>query len=165
MSLKKAHVIGVEVDMVPLIDIISLLLMFLIMVGDMAKSASNVHMTLPRADMAINDTQYSKKLEGRIVVQLEKQKDSRYMAKVENAKFDLVEGGASKSLREYLERLVTKRQASMKVSEDSLGGFSIPVKLRIGEDAPMYEVERVMMALARARLTNVQYAAQKVERH
>jgi len=38
---------------------------------------------------------------------------------------------------------------------------TFPVKLRIPQEAPMREVERVVMTLARAGLVNVQYAAEK----
>ena len=42
----------IEVDMVPYIDIVSLLLMFLLIVGDMTKGATAVKMKLPKVDMA-----------------------------------------------------------------------------------------------------------------
>jgi len=45
----------VEVDMVPMIDIITLLLMFLVIVGDMAASANTIQMKLPRASEALTD--------------------------------------------------------------------------------------------------------------
>ena len=42
-----------------------------------------------------------------------------------------------------------------------LGEVSFPVKLRIPANAPMFEVERVVMTMAKAKLVNVQYAAEK----
>jgi biopolymer transport protein ExbD len=162
----KQGMIPVEVDMVPLIDVISLLLMFLVITGDMAKSATNVKMTLPRADMAIPDSQSSKgKTEGRIVVQMEKQRDTgKYMAKVESNRFELVEGGSSKTLIDFLEAQITRRAAVKAFTRGPAGEVPFPVKLRIPADAPMNEVERVVMTMAKAKLVNVQYAAEKEKR-
>ena len=149
----KAQIIPVEVDMVPLIDIISLLLMFLVIVGDMAKNANNVQMKLPRADMSVHDSGG----EGRIVVQMKQHPDGRYMARVDNYDFELLAGGHNQSLLDFLEKLINRRGAK----PDKDGGVPFPVKLRIPADAPMGEVERVMMAMARVKLVNVQYAAEK----
>lgn len=160
MGLRKSEMTKVEVDMVPLIDIISLLLMFLVMVGDMAKNANSVRMKLPRADMARDDKDLP--TEGRIVVQMKKDDaDGRYWAIVQGSKFELVKSGASKTLISFLEEQITRSKALKEVKEGPDGSVPIPVKLRIPEEAPMFEVERLVQSLAQARLTNVQYAASK----
>jgi biopolymer transport protein ExbD len=155
MSLRKTGIIPVEVDMVPLIDIVSLLLMFLVMVGDMARNASNVKMKLPRADMAVADPP----CEGRIVVQL-KQENGRLWAVVENRRYELVSDGRNDALIRYLEDLTARRRLA-NAPQDKDGNLLFPVKLRIPAEAPMNEVERVVMNLAQAKLVYVQYAAMK----
>jgi len=80
MGIKKTEIMTVEVDMVPLIDIISLLLMFLVMVGDMAKSTTSVKMKLPRADQAKSDKDVDS--QNRLVVQLEKDSAGKYWANI-----------------------------------------------------------------------------------
>jgi biopolymer transport protein ExbD len=154
----KAKMIPAEVDLVPLIDVISLLLMFLVMVGDMARSATNVKMKLPRCDMALPDAKLGS-TEGRIVVQMKKEKDGRYWAVVENNKFELIHGGSNKSLIQFLEDQITRRRAKDAFTTGPNGEVPFPVKLRVPADAPMYEVERVVMTMAQAKLVNVQYAA------
>ena len=148
----------VEVDMVPLIDIISLLLMFLVMVGDMAKSTSSVQMKLPRADQAMNDKLLNTK--NRIVVQLKKTPTGQYKAIVENREYELVQGGNNSSLIKYLQEQITQRTAGGGLTLGPNGEVPFPVKLRIPEDAPMREAERVMMTLAQAKLVNVHYAVE-----
>src|SRR4029079_12218905 len=97
MGIKKTEVMTVEVDMVPLIDIISLLLMFLVMVGDMEKNTASVKMKLPRADQAKSDKNFDTK--GRIVVQMKYNKDEgKYWAIVDNQKYEIVAQGNNKSL-------------------------------------------------------------------
>lgn len=155
MNLRKTGVIPVEVDMVPLIDIVSLLLMFLVMVGDMARNANNVKMKLPRADMAVADPP----CEGRIVVQL-KQENNRYWAVIDNHRYELVNNGLNGALTKYLDELATRRRLA-NAPTDKDGNLLFPVKLRIPAEAPMNEVERVVMNLAQAKLVYVQYAATK----
>lgn len=147
----------VEVDMVPLIDIISLLLMFLVMVGDMAKATSSVQMKLPRADQAKSDKEVNTK--DRIVVQLKKTSTGQYKAVVENREYELVQGGNNASLIKYLQEQINQRTAGGAITLGPNGEVPFPVKLRIPEDAPMREAERVMMTLAQAKLVNVHYAA------
>jgi len=153
MTLRLSRENSVEVDMVPLIDIVSLLLMFLVMVGDMTRSASAVKMSLPRADQAQKDLAVN--TENRIVVQLRKE-GGVWSAVINNMIYELVERGRNQSLTQYLEdrvRLGGPLQAD--------GSSPVPVKLRIPKDAPMREVECVVMNLAAAKLTNVCYAAEK----
>jgi biopolymer transport protein ExbD len=154
MPIKKPSALNVDVDMVPLIDIISLLLMFLVIVGDMAKSATAVKMKLPRLDQAVKDSP----TEGRMVVQLEKCKDGRYRANIEGHAFELVPGGGNKTLLDYFQQIINARIVKgLKPGEH--GEIDIPVKLRIPADASMKHVENVVMSLATARLVNVSYAS------
>ena len=80
----------VEVDMIPLIDIISLLLMFLIVVGDSAASATSVQMKLPRASAA----QSEKPAEGQLIIQLDKNADVGHVGVVNNKGYKLESAGS-----------------------------------------------------------------------
>jgi len=166
MSHKKKHKEGddnnVEVDMVPLIDIIVLLLMFLIIVGDAAATANAIQMKLPRADQALDDKTLKEKnvrLEGRIVIQMQN-RDGKYYAVVNNKSYELVAGGGHKGLLEYLDENVNWQLGKGLAHKDSTGALDIPAKLRIPEDAAMKDVERVVMTCARVGLVNIQYAAE-----
>lgn len=147
----------VEVDMVPLIDIVTLLLMFLLIVGDMAKSTTAVPMKLPRADQAGSEKDLQLNTEGRIVVQMKQRSENQYIAVVENHEYELAEKGDNKQLIDYLNRQIDTR----KITRGANGEVPFPVKLRIPETAPMREVEKVVMTCARAGLVNVHYAAAK----
>jgi biopolymer transport protein ExbD len=159
MSMRKPEVVSVEVDMVPLIDIISLLLMFLVVVGDMAKSTRSVNMKLPRADMAKTDPTVDTK--HRLVVQLEKDENGKYWANIERCRYELVAQGAQKTLIDSLNQFIMRQKANGddRVNEDLQGGIHFPVKLRIPKDAPMREAERLIQSMAQAKLVNIQYAA------
>jgi len=158
MAIKKREPDTVEVDMVPLIDIISLLLMFLVMVGDMAKSTTSVKMRLPRADQAKSDKDVDS--HNRMVVQLEKTSDGKYWATIEKNRYTLEAQGANKTLIDYLNQQINSRKAHGEIKEDpDTGGINFPVKLRIPSDAPMREAERLIQSMAQAKLVNVQYAA------
>ena len=162
MAMKKVEMNQVEVDMIPLIDIISLLLMFLIIVGDTAATANSIQMRLPRASEAMSDKELKEKnvrLEGRIIVQVTN-KDGVYRAVVNNKSYDLVAQGSNKLLIEYLDEQVQYQIGRGLAQKDASGAVNIPVKLRIPEDAPMADVERVVMTAARVGLVNVQYAAE-----
>jgi biopolymer transport protein ExbD len=163
MALKKLEENKIEVDMVPLIDIITLLLMFLVIVGDMASQANAIQMKLPRASEAMTDKDLKEKrgvrMEGRIVVQL-KADNGKYMAVINNKSYELVERGGNKTLLEYLSQQVDYQLAKEMAKKDATGAVDIPVKLRIPEEAPMLDVENVVMTLARVGLVNVQYAAE-----
>ena len=151
---------GIEVDMVPFIDIVVLLLMFLIIVGDMSKSASGVKMKLPRADQAKLEKELNVDTTGRLVVQLRKDpKDGRYWAIVETSKYQLVPRGDNPNLIEYFKFQIDRRISEGRCKRAEDGSVSFPVKLRVPAEAPMLEVERVMMTLAKAGLVNVHYAA------
>ena len=160
--MKPLEEIKVDVDMVPMIDIITLLLMFLVIVGDLAATASTIQMKLPRADQALSDKELKDKgvkLEGRIVVQLQNQ-NGVYRAIINNKSYDLVGGGSNKKLLEYLDEQVNYNVNKGLAKKDATGAVDIPVKLRIPEETPMREVERVIMSMARVGMVHVQYAAE-----
>lgn len=162
MAMKKLEETVVEVDMIPLIDIISLLLMFLIIVGDAAATANSIQMKLPRASEAMSDRELKEKnvrLEGRIIIQVTN-KDGVYRAVVNNKSYDLVQHGSNKLLIEYLDEQIQYAIGRGMAQKDAAGAVNIPVKLRIPESAPMAEVERVVMTAARVGLVNVQYTAE-----
>lgn len=149
----------VDVDMVPLIDIISLLLMFLIIVGDTAKSASSIPMILPRASEADTEKNLKVKSDGRIVVQLKKDPDgTKYSAVVNNKVYELSAGGRNKSLQDYLADQVEWAIGKGYATRDEQKRVSSAVKLRIPKETPMRDVERVLMTLSLVGLVNVQYA-------
>lgn len=151
-----------EVDMVPMIDIVTLLLMFLVIVGDMAATAGAIQMKLPRADQAMTDKVLKEKgfrLEGRLIVQMQSQ-GGVYRAVVNNKSYDLVKGGSNKGLLDYLSETVEYAVGKGNAKRSAEGAVDMPVKLRIPEDAPMREVERVVMSLARVGLVNIQYTAE-----
>lgn len=161
MSMKVKETV-VEVDMVPLIDIVTLVLLFLVIVGDMAKSASAVKMKLPRLDQAKTEKELKVNTEGRITVQIYNDpKENRYLAKVENNKFEIAPRGDSPQLKTFLDEQVNKKLAASKQQKGPNGEVPFPVKLRIPEDAPMMEVERVVLSCARSGLQNVHYASEK----
>jgi biopolymer transport protein ExbD len=161
MAMKKVEENKIEVDMVPLIDIITLLLMFLVIVGDLAASANAIQMKLPRASEAKTDKELKDegfRLEGRIVVQL-KEDSGTYVAIINNKSYQLVERGGNKTLLTYLDEQIQYQIGRGLAKKASDGAVDIPVKLRIPESAPMVDVETVIMTLARVGLVNVQYTA------
>jgi len=159
--MKKASETKVEVDMVPLIDIVSLLLMFLIMVGDMSKSASAVKMKLPRASEGKTDKELGEQnLEGRIVVQLREISEGakKYEVVIENKAYSL-QGGRSGSLMAYFDEQIKKRQAKGEIKlDEKTGAAPIPIKMRVPANAPMSQVQQLVTNIAGAKLVNVQYA-------
>ena len=154
-----ADVQKVEVDMVPYIDIVTLLLMFLVFVGDMAKSASNVKMKLPKASQAESEKKLGVETEGRIVIQMKEKTDGSYRVVVENNEYEILPGGNNQTILTFLQDQIERRVAKGREIRGPLGEVKFPVKLRIPEKAPMFEVERVVMTCARAGLINVHYAA------
>jgi biopolymer transport protein ExbD len=142
----KPEAISIEVDMVPMIDIISLLLMFLIVVGGTASSARSVEMMLPRADQALPEKNF--RTEGRIVVELY-EAGGVYSAVINKRHYALSGVRDNYALEKYL-----TEQALASVAHDT------PIKLRIPEAAPMHEVEKVIMTLTGVGLVNIQYAVQ-----
>ena len=159
--MKKGQVEAVEVDLIPYIDIVTLILLFLVIVGDMTKSASAVKMKLPKIDHAQSERKIGVSTEGRIVIQMKKESDNRYWAVVENHKYELIVRGENAPLLKFLNEQIDKRILKGQITKGPEGQVPFPVKLRIPEEAPMFEVERVIMTCARAGLVNVHYAAEK----
>jgi biopolymer transport protein ExbD len=154
--MKKPHSPAIEIDMVPMIDVVTLLLMFLIIVGDISESTREVEMKLPRADQAIQAV----RSDGRLVIQMQPRSGS-YDAIINRKAYDLVTAGSSKTLIDYLDDQIQYALGKEQTTKNSDGSVNIPVKLRIPEGAPMKEVERLVMTLAKVGLTHVQYAAVK----
>jgi biopolymer transport protein ExbD len=147
--MKTPELRNVDVDMVPLIDIISLLLMFLIVVGGSAASTSNVQMKLPRASEAKSERAWPVSTVGRIVIQMKKNETGKYQAVIENAKYE-TGSDAAMSLKDYLDRRL----------DSTVANADRPVKLRIPESCPMQEVEKVVSTIASIGLVHVHYAAE-----
>lgn len=148
---------AVEVDMIPMIDIISLLLMFLIVVGGAVERTKTVEMRLPRADQARPENNVI--TEGRIVVELDR-KDGKFWAVINRKTYELLAGARNATLQEWLDDQVHWALEKGLAKREGLdGAVDTPVKLRIPEAAPMNEVERILVALSEAHLTNIQYAS------
>src|SRR5689334_12111429 len=129
MAMKKVEMNQVEVDMIPLIDIISLLLMFLIIVGDTAATANSIQMKLPRASEAMNDKELKEKnvrLEGRIIIQMTNREGGTYRAVVNNKTYELVAQGSNKLLLEYLDEQVQYQIGRGLAQKDASGAVNIP---------------------------------------
>lgn len=139
----------VEVDMVPLIDIISLLLMFLIIVGDTSASSTSIQMKLPSASAAQKDTTFESR--NRIVVQMKKEND-QYFAVMNNRTLN---AGA---LKDRLATMLDEWSKRNEISKRNDGTWKVPVKLRIPEGCPMKEVENLLATIAEQQLVDVQYA-------
>src|SRR5687768_17809272 len=104
----RTHDNSVEVDMVPMIDIISLLLMFLIIVGDTAASASSVQMQLPRGmDQALSDKDGRLRTEGRIVIELMLAPDGKYRAVMNGRSYELIAGPGNGTLIGHLQQQIS----------------------------------------------------------
>lgn len=155
--MKKPEINNVEVDMVPLIDIISLLLMFLIIVGDSAASANSIMMKLPRASEAQTEQKLNITTEGRIVIQLKKVEGNKYQAVVNNKNYE-TGSDAGTTLKEYLDKQIEYATRKDLVKKKDDGTLDWPVKLRIPEDCPMQEVEKVISTMANMGLVMVHYA-------
>jgi len=153
---------AVEADMVPMIDIISLLLMFLIIVGDTASNASSVRMQLPRGmDQAMTEPELiAAKLlpEGRIVIELAPTEAGKYRAVMNGRTYDLADGGNG-TLIAHLEHQINLNLSIGNATRNNAGAIDTPVRLRIPESAEMRSVESLILILARVGLVNVQYAA------
>lgn len=160
MPLRKPQNSNIEVDMVPLIDIISLLLMFLIIVGSVADTAQAVQVRLPRADEGKSEKLV--RTEGRIVVSITEVKGA-FHAVINAKSYELLRNHSAnetllKRLNEDTDYMLRKGMCKL---DDK--GFDLPVKLRISEDAPMHAVENLLETLSRAKLTHIQYAVMPEE--
>ena len=152
--MRKPEIDNVEVDMVPMIDIISLLLMFLIVVGGTAETASSVKMKLPRA----SEAKVALRDEGQVVVQLAKNDSGHYQAVVNNRQYEM--NKSEGSLKDYLDRTLEFAIQKHMAKRNADSTVDWPAKLRIPEDCPMQEVEKVIGVLASVGMVNVRYAAQ-----
>jgi len=147
---------AVAVDMVPFIDIISLLMIFMVAVSDMTQRATGIKMFLPSADQAIHEKEIGS--EGRIVIQLVKDA-GQYVAVIERSRFQLGTSFIHANLKTYLKEQIASREAHGKLKREHDGKIAFPVKLRIPRDAPMAQVERIVATCASAELVNIHYAA------
>lgn len=162
MKARMENMPSIQVDMVPLIDIITLILMFLVIVGGISKSSEAVSINLPRADQARKEQELPVHPEGRISISL-KSVDGVYYAYLGPAKrYDITSRNTNtiSALSTYLLQSAEyqHKRGTCKQLED--GTYNIPVNLRIGEDAPMRAVEDLVAAIADAKLRDIQYAAQ-----
>lgn len=156
MSLRKPQCPQIEVDMVPLIDIISLLLMFLVIVGGIIDIGDTDNVKLPRADQGRIES--SVRTEGRIVVSLKEEKGV-FLARINNKSYELLsDHQVNQTLQKHLDKETKELLARGLCKQDSNGSYDIPVKLRIPELAPMQSVEAVLESLSRIGLRDIQYA-------
>ena len=164
--MRKPDINNVEVDMVPLIDIISLLLMFLIIVGDTTASSNIASLRLPTADQAKTEIEWKIDTKDRIVIQIKPEFENEDDQLKKNGKYFTVfnsskhEGGdADKSLYNHLKNVVDDVVSKNPSRMTPEGTISIPVKLRIPASCPMVEAEKVLYTVASLKLVNIQYAA------
>lgn len=161
MPLRKPKDSQIEVDMVPLIDIISLLLMFLIIVGGVSTNAQAVKLRLPRADEGKSERDV--RTEGRIVVSVAEEKGA-YLAVIGGRSYELLRNhSANETLIKRFNADTSFMLDKGMCRLDETKGFDIPVKLRIQDDTPMHAVENLLETLSRAKLTNIQYAVMPAE--
>lgn len=166
--MKKPDINHVEVDMVPLIDIISLLLMFLIIVGDTTASSNIASLKLPTADQAKTEKEWNLPTAGRIVIQIKPEFDDEKEQLAKNGKYFVVFNAAKhsnddegKSLKDHLAKYIDEESSHgrAKKKTDGSGTWDIPVKLRIPAMCPMVEAEKVLYTVANLQLSDIQYAA------
>ena len=162
MQKKPGGTPSIEVDMVPLIDIVTLLLMFLVIVGHVEKVSHGVKINLPRADQAKPEQDLPITQEGRIVLSL-KSVDGVYYAYTGLAtRYEITArnpntlSGLSSHLLNSAEYM--HRKNLCRLLDD--GTYNLPIKLRIGEEVPMNTVEDVLDAVVKAKMKDIRYAAQ-----
>ena len=146
--------------MVPLIDIMSLLLMFLIIVGDSAANSTSIKMKLPAADQDKTEDEWKLATKNRIVIQMLKRENDKYYAVLNNVKYN-TEEEAGKTLKDHLALMIDDLQKKNQIAKRPDGTWDVPVKLRIPEDCPMSEVEKVLATVANLQMVDIQYAASK----
>ena len=159
----------VEVDMVPLIDIISLLLMFLIIVGDTTANSNIASLQLPTASEARKE--WAKDSQNRIVLQLKPEFDDAKEQAERHGKYSVIFNAArhaidadGQSLKNHLASFISEQEAHGSAARKKDGSWNIPVKLRIPALCPMLEAEKVLSVVAGQQLTNIQYAAAEVKK-
>lgn len=160
MKMRTQDAPAIQVDMVPLIDIITLVLMFLVVVGGLSGASEAVKVNLPRADQAKPEKELPITMEGRITISLQNF-NGVYDSVIGGNRYSIgSRGGESLSaLSTYLLKSAEymHRRGMCKQHDD--GTYAIPVKLRVGEDVPMKTVEDVLDSVVQARMRDVQYAA------
>ena len=164
--MKKPDINHVEVDMVPLIDIISLLLMFLIIVGDTTASSNIAGLRLPTASEAKTEKEWGLPTNGRIVIQIKPEFDDEKEQTAKNGRYFVVFNAAKhanddegKSLKDHLAKYIDDQSAHGYAKKKPDGTWDIPVKLRIPASCPMTEAEKVLYTVASLQLSDIQYAA------
>lgn len=159
MKLRTQDAPAIEVDMVPLIDIVTLLLMFLVIVGGLV-DPGGVKLNLPRADQAVPDRDLPTRPEGRITISLQNT-DGVYSTVVGGKRYSLGSRGSQdlSGLSAYLLKSAEYMHSRGMCKKHDDGTYAIPVKLRIGEEVPMNAVENVLDSVVQARMRDVQYAA------
>jgi biopolymer transport protein ExbD len=164
--MKKPDINHVEVDMVPLIDIISLLLMFLIIVGDTTASSNIASLKLPMADQAKTEKEWGLPTAGRIVIQIKPEYDTEAEQIAKNGKYSVIFNAAKhsnddegKSLKDHLAKYIDEESSHGRAKKKPDGTWDIPVKLRIPAMCPMIEAEKVLYTIANLQLSDIQYAA------
>ena len=167
--MKKPESHSIAVDMVPLIDIISLLLMFLIIVGDTTANSNIASLKLPVVSQATQDSMSFSN--NRIVIQLKPEFSDEQEQRVKNGRYSVVFNAAShsnnddgKALKDHLEKYLDDASAHGMAGKKSDGTWDIPVKLRIPALCPMVEAEKVLYTIASLNLTDIQYAAAASEK-
>jgi len=159
--MRKPDTDKVEVDMVPLIDIISLLLMFLIIVGDQTASSNSVKMKLPEVQVAFEESRWAPS-ENRIVIQMvpvdAAKPDGVYAALFNGTSHGNTESQRG-SLKEHLTTYIHDEVQHGRAQQRPDHTLDIPVKLRIPADCPMTETEKVLHTIASQGLVDVQFAA------
>ncbi len=161
--MKKLRLNHVEVDMVPLIDIISLLLMFLIIVGDTTSNSNLASLKLPVASEAKSEGDWCGA--GRIVLQVKPQYENENEQCAKNGTYSVLFNAAkhsidddSTSLKDHLARFIDEQSSHGFAKKKSDGMWDIPVKLRIPAMCPMSEAEKVLNAVASMQMSDIQYA-------
>jgi hypothetical protein len=165
MKISESH--SIAVDMVPLIDIISLLLMFLIIVGDTTASSNIASLKLPVASEAQSEN--SMHCYGRIVIQLKPEFSDEKEQLAKNGRYSAIFNAAShstgddgKSLKDHLAKYIDDAAAHGMAKKKPDGTWDIPVKLRIPAMCPMVEAERLLFTVASLNMSDIQYAAAAV---
>ena len=159
----------VEVDMVPLIDIISLLLMFLIIVGDTTASSNLSNLRLPTASEAKKE--WAIDTENRIVLQLKPEYDNENDQATKHGKYTVIFNAArhandadDQSLKNHLASFIANQDAHGLAAKRADGTWNIQVKLRIPALCPMVEAEKVLNVVAGQQLTSIQYATADIKK-
>jgi len=161
MKIRTPDASAIQVDMVPLIDIVTLLLMFLVIVGGLVDTGITVKVNLPRADQAKTDKELPQSLEGRITISLQNT-DGVYHTVISGKRYSIGSRGSENlsGLSTYLLKSAEYMHSRGMCKRLDDGTYSIPVKLRVGEDVPMKTVEDVLDSVVQARMRDVHYAAQ-----